>query len=101
MEFSFRPLRGGSSEKGKSQTEEKRTEKHLVKIESAAHRLTLLKNTAGASMGIKGGKLMERPPPSPDLNPIENLWSILKKKKKPMRAAESWTSELQLWGGLF
>ncbi|XP_028978174.2 H-2 class II histocompatibility antigen, A-Q alpha chain isoform X6 [Esox lucius] len=31
-----------------------------------------------AAMGIKGGTLMVWPPSSPDLNPFENLWSILK-----------------------
>ena len=28
----------------------------------------------------KYGKIMERPPHSQDLNPIENLWSIVKRK---------------------
>ncbi|KAL6486756.1 hypothetical protein MHYP_G00061480 [Metynnis hypsauchen] len=33
-----------------------------------------------AVMGIKGEKLMVWPPSSPDFNPVENLWSILKQK---------------------
>ncbi|CAJ0944585.1 unnamed protein product [Ranitomeya imitator] len=32
------------------------------------------------AMGIKGDKLMVWPPSSPDLNPIENLWSIIQQK---------------------
>ena len=33
-----------------------------------------------ASKGFKDAKLMVGPPASPDLNPIENLWSVVKRK---------------------
>ena len=48
-----------------------------------------------AAMGIKGEKLMVWPPPSPYLNPIENLWSIL--KQKIYEGGRQFTSKQQLW----
>ena len=48
-----------------------------------------------AAMGIKGEKLMVWPPSSPDLNPIENLWSIL--KQKIYEGGRQFTSKQQLW----
>ncbi|KAL0204637.1 hypothetical protein M9458_002655, partial [Cirrhinus mrigala] len=48
-----------------------------------------------AAMGIKEGKLMLWPPSSPDLNPIENLWSIL--KRKIYEGGRQFTSKQQLW----
>lgn len=59
---------------------------------SHAARLT---SASLAAMGMKEDKLMVWPPSSPDLNPIENLWSILKQKiNGPGR---QFTSKQQLW----
>ena len=46
-------------------------------------------------MGIKGEKLMVWPPSSPDINPIENVWSIL--KRKIYEGGRQFTSKQQLW----
>ncbi len=48
-----------------------------------------------AAMGIKGEKLMVWPPSSPDLNPIENLWSIL--KRKIFEGGRQLASKQQVW----
>lgn len=48
-----------------------------------------------AAMGIKGEKLMEWPLSSPDLNPIENLWGIL--KQKIYEGGRQFDSKQQLW----
>uniref|UniRef100_A0A087YR09 Tc1-like transposase DDE domain-containing protein n=1 Tax=Poecilia formosa TaxID=48698 RepID=A0A087YR09_POEFO len=48
-----------------------------------------------AAMGIKGEKLMVWPPSSPDLNPMENLWSFL--KEKIYEGGTQFTSKQQLW----
>lgn len=48
-----------------------------------------------AAMGIKGEKIMVWPPSFPDLNPTENLFSILKRKicSKPQNSS----SRMQFW----
>ncbi|KAL6468680.1 hypothetical protein MHYP_G00222040 [Metynnis hypsauchen] len=51
-----------------------------------------------AAMGIKGDKLMVWPPCSPDLNPIENLWSII--KRSVYDGGRQFTSKQQLWEGI-
>ena len=46
--------------------------------------------------GIKNEKLMVWPPCSPDLNPIENLWSII--KRKVYESNQQYTNLEDLWG---
>ncbi|XP_076048296.1 uncharacterized protein LOC143029529 [Oratosquilla oratoria] len=48
-----------------------------------------------ASLGIKGETLMTWPPCSPDLNPIEQLWSIL--KREVYEGGQQFTSKDALW----
>ena len=45
--------------------------------------------------GITGSKIMKWPAQSPDLNPIENLWAIIKRRVYP--ADRQYTSQGQLW----
>lgn len=48
-----------------------------------------------AKKGIKDHRLMVWPPASPDLNPIENVWSIL--KREVYRDGQQYTSKNSLW----
>lgn len=48
-----------------------------------------------ASKGFKGDRLMVWPPASPDLNPIENLWAML--KRKVYSQGHQYTSLTTLW----
>ena len=51
-----------------------------------------------AKFGFKGDKLMTWPPSSPDLNPIENYWSIL--KRRIYSGFQQDTSKDELWHGI-
>ena len=48
-----------------------------------------------ASLGFKNQKLMVWPPNSPDLNPIENLWAII--KRKVYSNGKQFSSKTELW----
>ena len=48
-----------------------------------------------ASLGIQGDKLMRWPPCSPDLNPIENFWAII--KRDVYADGRQFTSKIVLW----
>ena len=48
-----------------------------------------------ARQGIKGSNLMVWPPCSPDLNPIENVWSII--KQDVYKEGRQYSSKDQLW----
>ena len=48
-----------------------------------------------ASKGLKGEKIMTWPPCSPDLNPIENLWSII--KREVYKEGKQYTSLNSVW----
>ena len=50
------------------------------------------------SKGIKETKIMEWPSQSPDLNPIENLWSIVKSELYP--DTKQYSSKKELWESL-
>ena len=45
--------------------------------------------------GFEESKIMTWPAQSPDLNPIENLWSILKMRVYP--GTKQYTSKAELW----
>ena len=54
-------------------------------------------------MKENGIELLEWPPQSPDLNPIENLWAILKRdiqKKQPKNACELDKFVREAWEGI-
>ncbi|KAL6477128.1 hypothetical protein MHYP_G00156270 [Metynnis hypsauchen] len=75
-----------------------RTTTNIAKTLHRDHR-TIKKTSASlAAMGIKGDKLMVWPPCSPDLNPTENLWSII--KRSVYDGGRQFTSKQQLWEGI-
>ena len=47
------------------------------------------------SKGISDNKIMNWPPQSPDLNPIENLWLII--KRRIYEGAKQYRSKADLW----
>ena len=49
-------------------------------------------------LGFKDEKLMIWPPVSPDLNPIENYWSIL--KRHTYSGGRQYNSKDELWDGI-
>lgn len=51
-----------------------------------------------ASMGFKGNRLMVWPACSPDLNPIENLWGLL--KQAIYKDGTQYTSKEDLWNAI-
>ena len=44
---------------------------------------------------VKNATIMEWPPYSPDLNPIENMWSII--KRKVYASGKQFSSKDELW----
>ncbi|CAL9697540.1 unnamed protein product [Knipowitschia caucasica] len=51
-----------------------------------------------ASKGLKEGKIMTWPPCSPDLNPVENLWALI--KRDLYREGKQYTSLKSVWEAL-
>lgn len=51
-----------------------------------------------ASLGFKNHNLMVWPPNSPDLNPIENLWAII--KRKVYSDGKQFSSKAELWAAI-
>lgn len=51
-----------------------------------------------AKKGLSGKTLMTWPPSSPDLNPIENLWALL--KKELYKAGKQYRSKEEVWAAI-
>jgi hypothetical protein len=64
------------------------------------------KSQINRAQGTRQGFVyMDHPPYSPDLNPIENIWSVLKRRlaqlpRKPTNKDELFTVLQQLWGDI-
>lgn len=51
-----------------------------------------------ARKGFRENKIMTWPPSSPDLNPIENLWAIV--KKELYKGGKQYKSKSELWDAI-
>ena len=76
------------------QTLERRKKLVFMKDNAPSHSARATKEFL-ASLGFKNQNLMVRPPNSPDLNPIENLWSII--KRIVYSDGKQFSSKVELW----
>ena len=64
---------------------------------ASIHKVAIIKEF----FAFRQSDILEWPPYSPDLNPIEDMWAIIKKrlqKQVVMGWAKIWWKNVQIWG---